>query len=205
VAPERVRVTGIPVRPGFEQMLDRHEARRRCGLDLNRPAVLLLCGGFGVGPTAELLRELVFMPAEAQVMVVVGRNEKLRARLERQVAGAARPVRVVGFTDKIHEWMQAADLVVTKPGGLTVAESLACGLPMVIVDPIPGQEVGNADYLLEHGAAIKVNNARLLGHRVSALLADPARLERLRAAARAIARPHAARDIAADALALWQT
>jgi processive 1,2-diacylglycerol beta-glucosyltransferase len=205
VAPERVRVTGIPVRPGFEQMLDRHEARRRCGLDLNRPAVLLLCGGFGVGPTAELLRELVFMPAEAQVMVIVGRNEKLRARLERQVVGAPRPVRVVGFTDKIHEWMQAADLVVTKPGGLTVAESLACGLPMVIVDPIPGQEVGNADYLLEHGAAIKVNNARLLGHRVSALLADPARLERLRAAARAIARPHAARDIAADALALWQT
>lgn len=205
VAPERVQVTGIPVRPGFEQMLDRHEARRRCGLDLNRRAVLLLCGGFGVGPTAELLRELVFMPADAQVMVVVGRNEKLRARLERQVAGAARPVHVVGFTDKIHEWMQAADLVVTKPGGLTVAESLACGLPMVIVDPIPGQEVGNADYLLEHGAAIKVNNARMLGHRVSALLADPARLERLRAAARAIARPHAARDIAADALALWQT
>ena len=205
VAPERVRVTGIPVRPGFEQMLDRHEARRRCGLDLNRPAVLLLCGGFGVGPTAELLRELVFMPADAQVMVIVGRNEKLRARLERQVAGAPRPVRVVGFTDKIHEWMQAANLVVTKPGGLTVAESLACALPLVIVDPIPGQEVGNADYLLEHGAAIKVNNARLLGHRVSALLADPARLERLRAAARAIARPHAARDIAADALALWQT
>jgi processive 1,2-diacylglycerol beta-glucosyltransferase len=205
VASERVRVTGIPVRPGFEQMLDRHEARRRCGLDLNRPAVLLLCGGFGVGPTAELLRELVFMPADAQVMVIVGRNEKLRARLERQVASAARPVRVVGFTDKIHEWMQAADLVVTKPGGLTVAESLACALPLVIVDPIPGQEVGNADYLLEHGAAIKVNNARLLGHRVSALLADPARLEHLRAAARAIARPHAARDIAADALALWQT
>ena len=205
VAPERVWVTGIPVRPGFEQMLDRHEARRRCGLDLNRPAVLLLCGGFGVGPTAELLRELVFMPADAQVMVIVGRNEKLRARLERQVAGAPRPVRVVGFTDKIHEWMQAANLVVTKPGGLTVAESLACALPLVIVDPIPGQEVGNADYLLEHGAAIKVNNARLLGHRVSALLADPARLERLRAAARAIARPHAARDIAADALALWQT
>jgi processive 1,2-diacylglycerol beta-glucosyltransferase len=201
-APERILVTGIPVRPGFEEALDRTEARRRCDLDPGAPVVLLLCGGFGVGPTADLLRELVFMPADAQVVVIVGHNEKLRARLERQVAGAARPVRVVGFTDQIHEWMQAADVAVSKPGGLTVAESLACGLPLVVVDPIPGQEVGNADYLLEHGAAIKVNNARLLGHRVSTLLADPPRLERLRTAARAIAQPHAARDIAVDALTL---
>jgi processive 1,2-diacylglycerol beta-glucosyltransferase len=202
VPPERIRVTGIPVRPGFAERLDRAAARRRCGLELDRPAVLLLCGGFGVGPTAELLRELVFMPADAQVIVITGRNEKLRARLQRQVAGGTRPVQVVGFTDKIHEWMQAADVVVTKPGGLTVAEALACALPLVIVDPIPGQEVANADYLLEHGAALKVNNVRLLGHRVSGLLADRPRLEHLRAAARAIARPNAAHDIAADALTL---
>ena len=102
----------------------------------------------------------------------------------------------------MHEWMQAADVVVTKPGGLTVAESLACGLPLVIVDPIPGQETRNSDYLLEHGAAIKVNNSRLLAHRVASLLTDAERLSALRAAAHALARPHAARDIAADALTL---
>ncbi len=205
VAPERVRVTGIPVRPGFDQALDPREARQRCGLDSNRPVVLLLCGGFGVGPIAGLLHELVIMPGAAQVVVIAGRNEGLRSRLERQAAGAPRPVRVVGFTEQMHEWMRAADVVVTKPGGLTVAESLACGLPLVVVNPIPGQETRNADYLLEHGAAIKVNNARLLGHRVSGLLEDRPRLERLRAAAQAIARPHAARDIAADALTLLRT
>ncbi len=201
-AAERVHVTGIPVRPGFDQPMDRGEARRRCGLDTGRPVVLLLCGGFGVGPTAALLRELVFMPADAQVAVVVGRNERLRARLERQVAGAARAVRIIGFTDAMHEWMHAADLVVTKPGGLTVAEALASGLPLIVVNPIPGQETRNADFLLEHGAAIKVNNLRLLGRRVAALLNDPPRMDALRTAARAIARPHAARDIAADALSI---
>jgi processive 1,2-diacylglycerol beta-glucosyltransferase len=202
VAPERVLVTGIPVRPGFDQTLDPGEARRRCGLDPTRRVVLLLCGGFGVGPIAALLRELVFMPGVVQVVVIAGRNETLRSRLEQQAAGAPCPVRVVGFTEQMHEWMRAADVVVTKPGGLTVAESLACGLPLVVVNPIPGQETRNADYLLEHGAAIKVNNARLLGYRVSGLLADGSRLERLRVAARTIARPHAARDIAADAVTL---
>jgi processive 1,2-diacylglycerol beta-glucosyltransferase len=200
VAPERVLVTGIPVRPGFAQVIDQREARQRCGLDPHCPVVLLLCGGFGVGPIAGLLHELVRMPGAAQVVAIAGRNEVLRRRLERQAEGAPRPVRVIGFTDQVHEWMYAADVVVTKPGGLTVAESLACGLPLVIVNPIPGQETRNADYLLEHGAAIKVNHVRMLGHRVSGLLADGPRLEGLRAAAQAIARPHAARDIVADAL-----
>ncbi len=201
-APEHVLVTGIPVRPGFQQSLERGQARQRRGLEPARPVVLLLCGGFGVGPTGDLLHELISMPADAQIVAIAGRNERLRARLQSQASRASRPVRVLGFTDEVHEWMQAADVVVTKPGGLTVAESLACGLPLVVVSPIPGQEAGNSDYLLEHGAAIKVNNLRLLGYRVSTLLADTGRLEALRAAAHAIARPHAARDIAADALRL---
>lgn len=202
VAPERVLVTGIPVRPGFAQPLPWEEARRRCELDIARPVVLLLCGGLGVGPTAELLRELIAMSADAQVVVIAGRNEKLRARLDSQAGATTRPVRVLGFTERMHEWMWAADVVVTKPGGLTVAESLACRLPLVIVNPIPGQETRNSDYLLERGAAIKVNNPRLLGHRVGALLAGADRLQALRYAARVIARPHAAREITADALRL---
>lgn len=201
-AGENVLVTGIPVRPGFDLTLDRDEARRRCRLELARPVILLLCGGFGVGPIAELLRELIAMPADVQIVVIAGRNERLRLRLETAAQAARQPARVLGFTDKMHEWMRAADLVVTKPGGLTVAESLACGLPLVIVNPIPGQETRNSDYLLERGAAIKVNNSRLLGHRIGMLLGDSARLQALREAARRIARPYAARDIAVDALRL---
>jgi processive 1,2-diacylglycerol beta-glucosyltransferase len=200
VAAEQVQVTGIPVRAGFDVALDREQARRCCGLEADRPVVLLLCGGFGVGPIVALLGELMAMPAEAQVVVIVGRNPRLQWRLEALAQAATRPVRVLGFTENVHEWMRAADLVVTKPGGLTVAEALACGLPLVIVNPIPGQETRNSDYLLEHGAAIKVNNPRLLGHRVSTLLADAGQLAALREAARVLGRPQAARDIAADAL-----
>jgi processive 1,2-diacylglycerol beta-glucosyltransferase len=199
---EKIRVTGIPVRAGFGLDLPREEARRRVGLHPTRPAVLLLCGGFGVGPTGELLSELLRMPVDAHIIAITGRNEKLRMNLERQAAGSARPVSIVGYADNVQEWMRAVDLVVTKPGGLTVAESLACGLPLVIVNPIPGQETRNSDYLLENGAGMKVNSTRLVGHRVSTLFGDPARLAALRAAAQRLARPNAARDIVEDALTL---
>jgi processive 1,2-diacylglycerol beta-glucosyltransferase len=198
----RILATGIPVRPGFEQPLDRAAIRAQYGLPADLPVVLLLCGGFGVGPTEERLRQLMQMPAAAQVVVITGRNEKLRLRLERMVMGAARPVQVIGFTDQMHEWMAAADLLVTKPGGLTVSEALVSGVPLVMVDPIPGQESRNSDYLLEHGAAIKVTSTRMLGRRVALLLQDQARLQAMRAAALRIARPGAAGRIVEDALAL---
>jgi processive 1,2-diacylglycerol beta-glucosyltransferase len=245
VDPASVLVTGIPVRPQFEQPVDRDAVRIKHQLDPGRPLVLLLCGGFGVGPTGELLQELIEMPGDAQIAVIAGRNEPLRRKLEAQIANAlagagirpaldarrgqgsrtsnrpetsagavpaefspgrhaSRPVRIVGYTDAMHEWMRAADVAVTKPGGLTVAESLVCGLPLVVVSPIPGQEARNSDYLLEHGAGIKVNNVRLLGYRVSRLLADAPALERLRAAALNCARPAAADKIAADALGLLE-
>ncbi len=111
-------------------------------------------------------------------------------------------LRVIGFTDEIHQWMSAADLVLTKPGGLTVAEALACGVPLVLMNPIPGQEERNSDFVLEQSAAIKVNHANLVGHRVAALLNDRERLARMRCAAQALGRPNASRAIVADALSL---
>jgi processive 1,2-diacylglycerol beta-glucosyltransferase len=199
---DQVLVTGIPVRPGFVNALDRAAARSQLGLDPERPVVLLLCGGFGVGPTEQLFGELLAIEHPLQIVVVTGRNETLRRRLETLAEPSERPVTVVGFTEAMHEWMRAADLVVTKPGGLTTAEALVCGLPLVIVNPIPGQEARNSDYLLEHGAAIKVNNPRLLGYRVGRLLSEPRRLKALRKAAAAIGKPDAARLIAQDALAV---
>jgi processive 1,2-diacylglycerol beta-glucosyltransferase len=95
----------------------------------------------------------------------------------------------------------AADLVVSKPGGLTTSETLARGAAMVIIDPIPGQETRNSDFLLENGAAIKVNNLGALAHKIERLLADPPKLEQLKANARRLGRPRAAFDVAQRALA----
>ncbi len=202
VGEERIIVSGIPVRPGFTSKLDVAEARQRCGIAVDVPTVLLLCGGFGVGPIAELFAQLLTMSSDGQVVVIAGRNERLRRRLGRLAEGTSRPVRVVGYTNRMHEWMQAADLIVSKPGGLTVSEALACGVPLVVVNPIPGQEARNSDFLLESGAAIKVNNPRLLGYRVGSLLSTNDRLARLREGVGAIARPDAAERIAANALKL---
>ncbi len=202
VTSDNVRISGIPVRPAFANPPSAAAARESCGLKADRPVVLLLCGGFGVGPTEELLQQLRALEQRLQVVVITGRNELLRRRLERITRGGDCEMRVLGFIERMHEWMAAADLVVTKPGGLTAAEALACGTPLVIVNPIPGQETRNSDFLLERGAAIKVNNPRLLGFRVLRLLSDGERLAQLRGAARRLAAPNAAELIAEDALRL---
>jgi processive 1,2-diacylglycerol beta-glucosyltransferase len=113
-------------------------------------------------------------------------------------------VRVLGFTDQMDELLAAADLVVTKPGGLTASEALARGAGIVIINPIPGQEERNSDYLLESGAALKCNHPPTLAHKLTALLRDPTRLAALRANARRLGRPRAALDVAEQALALLE-
>ena len=112
---------------------------------------------------------------------------------------------MLGFTDQIDELMAVADLVVSKPGGLTTSETLARGAAMVIVNPIPGQESRNSDFLLENGAAIKVNNIATLGYKVTSLLRDPERLSQLKANARHISRPRAAFDVVERSLELIMT
>lgn len=195
-----ILVTGIPVRAAFERHMPHSEARQRLGLAPDQPTVLLLSGGGGVGPTARLLVELLHMPAAAQIITVAGHNEPLRRRCEALASASPRTVRVIGYTESLHECMHAADLVVTKPGGLTTSEALASHLPMVLVNPIPGQETRNSDYLLEQGVAIRLNNLRLLGYRVGKLLECPDTQERMRARAAALTQPEAAERIAADAL-----
>lgn len=202
VPPDNIKVTGIPIRPSFALDVDRAAFRARHGFDARRPLVLLLGGGFGVGPTEALFRQLLDLRRDVQIAAIAGRNEPLRRRLERAAVGARHPVRVIGFTDEMHAWMRSVDLAVSKPGGLTASEALCCGLPLLIVYPIPGQETRNSDYLLEQNAAIKVNNYRMLARRVENLLDDRARLARLRSAGLAVARPNAAEEIVADALQL---
>ena len=107
---------------------------------------------------------------------------------------------MLGFTDQIDELMAAADVVVSKPGGLTTSEVLARGAAMAIVNPIPGQESRNSDFLLENGAAIKINNLATLTHKLEPLLADPERLATLKANAKRLGKPQAAFDVAKEAL-----
>jgi processive 1,2-diacylglycerol beta-glucosyltransferase len=205
---ERLRVTGLPVDPVFATPADRSAARKRFGLDVDAPTVLVSAGGEGVGPIEQLVRDLLGMRRPWQIVAIAGKSEKMRRRLEELAraagtlpAGAPR-LCAVGFTAEMDQYMAAADLLVGKAGGLTTSEALARGLPMALVEPIPGQEERNADHLLEAGAAIRCNNLPAAAWKIATLLDDPARLRRMQEAASGMARPGAAAAIAKDALTL---
>jgi processive 1,2-diacylglycerol beta-glucosyltransferase len=195
---DRVRITGIPILPAFGGTPDVPALRRKHKIDSGKPLLLVLGGGFGVGPIEELVQQLWASVRGAPMAVVTGRNEELRARLEVAARKAPVPTHVLGFTKEMHEWMALASLVVTKPGGLTTSEALARGLPMVVVNAIPGQETRNATMLFEEGVAISGENPYTIGPRVARLLAAPARLATMARAARKLGRPRAAMDVAEE-------
>lgn len=197
---DAIKVTGIPVDPVFAKSEPAAQARRRLGLDPDLPAVLLLSGGFGVGPTAELISSFKDERPACQLLVVAGANVAMKARAELAAAGIRRPVKVFGFVNNMHELMDAADIVVSKPGGLTTSELLTKGKPLVIVDPIPGQEQRNAEYLMEAGAGVRLYDVADAPFRVAELLETPGRLDAMRRSAAAIGHPNAAIDIVQDLL-----
>lgn len=199
-----VRVTGIPIHPAFRRPKDRDACLRNQGLVGDRPILLQLAGGFGVGPIEKLFRAVLDVQVPLEVVVVAGRNAEARRQLEQVPVLGRHRAKVIGFTDQIDELMQVADVVLSKPGGLTTSEVLARGAALAVVNPIPGQETRNSDYLLENGAAVKINNAGTLAFKLSQLLGDRDRLATIKANAKRLGRPEAAFDVARMALDLAQ-
>jgi processive 1,2-diacylglycerol beta-glucosyltransferase len=205
---EKVRVTGIPIDPVFANPIERAEARKHIDLDPNAPTILIAAGGYGVGPVEQLTESLLALQRPWQVVAIAGKSEKIRQRLEKlanaagKLASGKPRLRAVGFTSEMDRYMAAADLLVGKAGGLTSSEAMARGLPMALIEPIPGQEERNADHLLEAGAAMRCNNLPAAAWKIAVLLDDAARMERMRSAARGMGRPNAAANIAEDALRL---
>ena len=200
VPAEHTLVTGIPIHPVFSRPKDRQLCLKNQGLVGDRPVVLQLAGGFGVGPIEKLYRGLLEIELPLEIVVVAGKNESARKQIERVEPPTRHRVKVLGFTDQMDELMAAADVVLSKPGGLTTSEVLARGAAMAIINPIPGQESRNSDFLLENGAAIKINNVATLSLKLTSLLQDRGRLARLKENARRLGKPQAAFDVAKLAL-----
>jgi 1,2-diacylglycerol 3-beta-galactosyltransferase len=190
---ERVLLTGLPVDPRFvaAAQQDPHAARRRLGLEPDLPVVLLVGGGEGMGSLRRISSAVVSGGVQAQLVVITGRNGRLRARLSAETWPI--PVRVEGFVSNMHEWMRAANLLVTKAGPSTVSEALVLGLPMVLSGALPGQERPTVDYVVQAGAGVWAPTPRKVARAIRELLAPgcPA-LDRMAAHARALARPDAA-------------
>jgi processive 1,2-diacylglycerol beta-glucosyltransferase len=191
------RVTGIPVMPDFDPTRGptREAARREFAPGANGPIVLLMGGGSGIGGLTAQAEALLNLEHAPTVIALAGRSAAALADLQNLAAKFSGRLLPMGFTDRVPDLMRAADLVVTKPGGLSTSECLALGLPMILSAPILGQEERNADYLLEAGAALKAIDVLALRLRAEALLGDPARLARMAERSSSIGRPYAARDV----------
>src|SRR5262249_28429841 len=149
----------------------------------------------GAGAIDSPYRALLAIERPLDVVVVTGHNATAKRRLGEAVVPPRHRARILGYTQQMDELLVAADLGVSKPGGLPVSEALGRGAALVIHNPIPGQEERNSDFLLENGAAIKVNHLPTLPLKVTALLDDPGRLAQMKANARRLGRPRAAFDI----------
>jgi processive 1,2-diacylglycerol beta-glucosyltransferase len=202
---DHVSVSGIPIDPVFGKRKPRAALVAKHGLAGHAPVVLQLAGGFGVGPIEEIFRAILKLEAPVELVVIAGKNEATRRRLARVAVPKRHRVHLLGFTTEIDEWMALATVVVTKPGGLTTSELLARGAAIAIVNPIPGQESRNSDFLLENGVAIKINHAATLPMKLGELLADKGRLATLRSRAYVLGRPDAAVTVAREALRFART
>ncbi len=191
-----VAATGIPVARKYSQMPAKAEARERLGLPAAAEIVLVSGGGIGAGPVEKAAESLA--AAGFFVLAVCGGNEKLRARMSTYFMYKEN-VRVEGFVQNMEDYYAAADIAVMKPGGLSASEALCAGLPMLLTDPIPGQEELNLSYLTANGAARPLARPQRAAEAAAEIFESGAAPE-MRANALAIARPHAARDIIAAVL-----
>ena len=190
-----VDATGIPVHPKFETALSSAAARATLGLDPHAPVALVMGGGLGIGVVDATRTAAAANVAGLQVVAVTGSGERARAQLE-PLALANSRVRVLGRVDRVQDYMAAADVVVTKPGGLTTSEALALGRPLILSRAIPGQEEGNAAEIGRLGAALYAPGSDDLKTSLERLFGEPGLLLRIAAAARALGRPASASTIA---------
>jgi len=204
VLPNRVLLCGIPVDPAFALPFDKHELKQALGLDARRPVVLVMGGGMGPAPLDSVVSSLELCGAPMQVLAVAGHDRLLRHRLELLRGRVAMDLHLFGWTENVPELMAVSDLLITKPGGLTTAEALAAGLPMILSHPIPGPEERHVRYLGQKGVALHAETLNDIPRLASRLLSSPDELGEIRRRAREWSRPDAAHAIAQVALALLE-
>lgn len=186
---EIIRELGIPVDARFTRQYDRRQLAAGLGIDPEKFTVLLITGSFGIGPLEQISEAL---HNDAQVLVVCARNDKLY----QQLAGRnLSQVKVFGFVDNVHELMAVSDMIITKPGGMTIAEVLASGLVPIFISPIPGQEVFNVLAFESYGIGERLKDVELIRKAVRAFMDDPQLLNTVRGRVAAVRKPHAAEEI----------
>ena len=196
VAEEKIKVYGIPIDPKFALKHNKEELAQVFGLSLDKPIILAMGGGQGLGPLIKIVSAFKKMRIDSQLVVIAGSNKKLYRKLSRRAKSLKKKICLFGFITNIDELMELSTIIITKAGGLTTAEALAKGVPMVIVKPLPGQEEINTTYFLSKGAVVKITDEKLLSQFIQGLLTRPLTLKAMQEAALRIGKPNASLDIA---------
>ncbi len=192
-ADSQVLPFGIPIHPKFGQRISKEQARAELGLDINKPTVLLMSGSMGYGNIEETVNALDSVPFDFQLITVCGYNTEAKARIDEMKT--SKRILNLGYVDYVEKLMDASDCIISKPGGLTTSEALVKGLPMIIVDPVPGQEDRNTEFLTNNGVAMAVTSTSPLDDVVYQMLANPKRVEVMRQAIALLAKPSSTKDI----------
>lgn len=191
----RTHVTGIPISADFQRCHSKQNILKELQLSPGLPTLLIMGGGLGLGGVEQALASIADCTIPLQVLVISGNNHKLRESLASHIGTCKHRIRVIGFSNRIPELMACADLLITKPGALTISEALASKLPMILFESIPGQEKDNAAYLAEKGAALWLKNSNELSVTVQRLLSSSLHLQAMQAVAETLQRPYAAEHI----------
>ena len=202
VPARRIYASGIPVHPQFTANAGGRGILGELSLAADQPLVLLMGGGLGMGGIRQALASMDELKLPLQFVVLAGKNKELQEKLQEETKSLRHAVRVLGYTDRIPELMRAAAMLVTKPGALTVCEALVSETPLLLYEPIPGQEWENAVFLTQRGVALWAKNRQELKDGVTTLLTRPEQVEKLRKEAEALRRTAAAAAVATAALAL---
>lgn len=200
VSENKIFVTGIPVSNRFLKKYNREEVCKLFDLTPNNEVVLFFAGGeFGLGrnTTVIMLKALIRLFSKLQVVAISGRNPKINAKFKQLVESteSSDRIKIVEFTDKVPELMSIAKFVITKPGGLTITESLTSHLPILIINPIPGQEEENATFIEENGAGIWIKSHDNIARHLKSLYRNPDLLINMKKSAETLAKPNSTENI----------
>lgn len=205
VPTEKIMVSGIPISERFTYKYDKTDILEELKLRNGITTLLFFAGGgLGLGKSEKIFKELVAANYNFQMVVVTGKNEKQKKVFEKIASTANKPIAVLGYTNKVPELMNASDFVITKPGGLTSTECLAMCKPMIIINPIPGQEEQNSIYFTNNGTALRTYKGEPLEHVLDIAINNKLRVEQMIEMCKVIGKPNAAFDAANEVIRLYK-
>ena len=196
VPSEKIKTFGTPINPLFEIPLKRNDIYSKTGLSSKKPVILVMGGTHGIGPDEKFIKTLNDSPQDLQIIVITGANKKLFKKIKNVEHIFRKKLILMSFAHNVHELMEISDIIITKPGGLTTAEALAKSLPIIILNPLPGQEDLNTKMLVDKGMAVRALDERDAVRLVQELLDNPNRIKKMQKAIKANAKPHSATDVA---------